>query len=247
MRVFGLIGYPLGHSFSQQYFTEKFLREGIKDCRFDVFSIESISLFPEILKSNPKLEGMCVTIPYKEKVIDYADSLTDEVKEIGATNSLHIINDSIVAYNTDIIGFQQSFCKKLKPHHTKALVLGTGGAAKAVQYVLRKLHIDYLSVSRNAAFKEGQITYEMVDSDLLDEYSVIINCSPVGMHPNENSSPPLPYQAITSNHYLFDLVYKPASTLFLKEGEKRGADIQNGFEMLVLQAEASWKIWNEVR
>lgn len=247
MRVFGLIGYPLGHSFSQQYFTDKFLKEGITDCRFDVFSIESISLFPEILKNTPHLEGICVTIPYKEKVIEYVSILSDEVKAIGATNSLHITNNFIIAYNTDIAGFRESFCKKLKPHHKKALVLGTGGAAKAVQYVLQQLHIDYLVISRSKDFKEGQLSYDKVDPDMLEEYTVIINCSPAGMYPHQNSLPDLPYQAITPEHYLFDLVYKPASTLFLQEGQKRGAAVQNGFEMLVLQAEASWKIWNEGR
>lgn len=247
MRVFGLIGYPLGHSFSKQYFTEKFQKEGIQNCRFDVFSIESINLFPMILEQNPGLEGICVTIPYKEKVMEYASVLTGEVREIGASNSLHITREGIIAYNTDIIGFEDSFCRQLKASHTKALVLGTGGAAKAVQFVLRKLSIEYTIVSRSKDLKQGQISYDQVNSAMMEEYSVVINCTPSGMYPNESSKPQLPYQSITPNHYLFDLVYKPEKTLFLQEGEKRGASIQNGFEMLVLQAEASWKIWNAGR
>jgi shikimate dehydrogenase len=245
MKVFGLIGYPLGHSFSQQYFTEKFIREGITDCRFEIFPIPSINLFPELLQKNQSLCGLCVTIPYKEQVLAYVDIQSDEVKAIGATNSIHFHQDKLIAYNTDIIGFEQSFCKLLQPKHKKALVLGTGGASKAVQFVLRKLGIGYLIVTRSNDMAEGQINYNQIDASLINEYNIIVNCSPVGMYPNENILPLLPYEFVGKNHYFFDLVYKPANTLFLQEGEKRGASIQNGFEMLVLQAEASWRIWNE--
>ena len=244
MKVYVLIGYPLGHSFSKQYFTEKFAREGLLDNRFDIFPIPSIKEFPALLKNNPSLKGMCVTIPYKEQVLEYVDVLSAEVKAIGATNSIHFSNNQLIAYNTDIIGFEQSFLKLLQPHHSKALVLGTGGASKAVQYVLTKLGIVFLVVSRNAGSGEAQIPYKDVDEVLLEEYTIIINCTPVGMHPNDNSLPDLPYQFISARHYLFDLVYKPAKTLFLLEGEKRGAVIENGLEMLVLQAEESWRIWN---
>jgi shikimate dehydrogenase len=245
MKVFGLIGFPLGHSFSQQYFSEKFTREGITDSSFELFPIPSIDLFPELLQNNPSLCGMCVTIPYKEQVLAYVDIQSDEVKAIGATNSIHFCNNKLIAYNTDIIGFEQSFCKLLQPHHKKALVLGTGGASKAVQYVLKKLGISFLIVTRNIDFAEGQINYHQIDAAIINEYNIVINCSPVGMYPKENIMPLLPYEYIGENHYFFDLVYKPANTLFLQQGEKRGATTQNGFEMLVLQAEASWQIWNE--
>ncbi len=245
MKVYGLIGYPLGHSFSQQYFTEKFAREGLHDCRFDIFPIPSIKEFPALLQNNPLLKGLCVTIPYKEQVIEYVDVLSAEVKSIGATNSIHFSNNQLIAYNTDMIGFEQSFSKLLQPHHSKALVLGTGGASKAVQYVLVKLGINFRVVSRNAGVGQGQLLYKEIDEDLLEEYTIIINCTPVGMQPHNNTLPDLPYQFISARHYLFDLVYKPSKTLFLLEGEKRGAVIQNGFEMLVLQAEESWRIWND--
>lgn len=244
MNVYGLIGYPLGHSFSQQYFTEKFTVEGLTNCRFDIFPIPSITDFPDLIQKNPFLKGLCVTIPYKEKVLDYLDVLSDEVKAIGASNSIHFVNNQLIAYNTDIIGFQQSFCKLLQPHHTKALILGTGGASKAAQYVLDKLGITYIVVTRNNNAGKAQIEYKEIDETIMLEFPIIINCTPSGMSPNENTIPDLPYQFVNSNHYLFDLVYKPSKTLFLKEGEKRGATIQNGFEMLVLQAEASWEIWN---
>ncbi len=243
MKLYGLVGYPLGHSFSKQYFTEKFEKENIADCTFEAFPISSINEFPSLLKNNASLKGLSVTIPYKEQVLQFVDELSDEVKAIGATNSIKINNGKLTAYNTDIVGFEKSFVKLLQPHHTKALVLGTGGASKAVQYVLRKLGIEYLVVTRNK--RENQIVYADIDEALLMEYSIIINCTPVGMYPNENEVPAISYQFISPNHYLYDLVYKPAETLFLKEGKKRGAAVQNGYEMLLLQAEESWRIWNE--
>lgn len=244
MKVYGLIGYPLGHSFSKQYFTEKFARECLHDCRFDIFPIPSIKEFPVLLENNPLLKGLCVTIPYKEQVLEYVDVLSPEVKVIGATNSIHFSNNQLIAYNTDMIGFEQSFSKLLQPHHSRALVLGTGGASKAVQYVLAKMGIIFQVVSRNAGVGQAQLSYKEIDEVLLQEYTIIINCTPLGMQPNDNTLPDLPYQFISARHYLFDLVYKPSKTLFLLEGEKRGSVIQNGFEMLVLQAEESWRIWN---
>jgi shikimate dehydrogenase len=243
MKLYGLIGHPLGHSFSKQYFTEKFEKENIADCLFEAFPIPSINEFPSLLKNNPSLKGLSVTIPYKEQVLQFVDELSDEVKVIGATNSIKINNGKLTAYNTDIAGFEKSFIKLLQPHHVKALVLGTGGASKAVQYVLRKLGIEYLVVTRNK--KDNQIAYADIDEALMKECSIIINCSPVGMHPNDNEAPALPYQFISASHYLYDLVYKPAETLFIEEGKKRGAAVQNGYEMLLLQAEESWRIWNE--
>jgi shikimate dehydrogenase len=246
MQLFGLIGYPLGHSFSKQYFTEKFLKEGLTDCSFEAFAIASIDEFPSLLKNNPALRGLSVTIPYKEQVLQFVDEISEEVKFIGATNSIKIADNKLTAYNTDIIGFRQSFTPFLLPHHTKALVLGTGGSSKAVQYVLTKMGIDFLIVSRNKSANQKVITYTQINEVLLREYPVIINCSPVGMYPNENDCPEIPYQFLSSNNYLFDLVYKPAPTLFLQKGAEKNALIKNGHDMLLIQAEASWKIWNNL-
>jgi shikimate dehydrogenase len=244
MKVYGLIGYPLGHSFSKQYFTEKFAREGITDCVFEAFPITAIEELPALLKANPDLKGLCVTIPYKEQVLKYIDELSEEVKAIGATNSISVRDNKLTAYNTDIAGFRQSFQKSLQPNHTKALVLGTGGASKAVQYVLRQLGITYLVVSRNISTTSGFIRYEDINEALMNEYSIVINCTPVGMWPKENICPDIPYELINSSHYLYDLVYKPEQTLFLQKGKNNGAVTQNGYEMLVIQAEESWRIWN---
>ena len=244
MNLYGLIGYPLGHSFSKQYFTEKFARENLTDCFFEAFSIESIDQFPALLQENNNLKGLSVTIPYKESVLNFVTELSDEVKYIGATNSIKIAGKKLIAYNTDIIGFQNSFTKLLQPHHKKALILGTGGASKAVQYVLKKLGIQFLIVSRATETKKTQITYSDIDAKIMNDYAIIINASPAGTSPNENVCPNIPYHFLNNDHYLYDLVYKPEKTLFLKRGEEKGAIIKNGFEMLTLQAEASWKIWN---
>jgi len=245
MKLFGLIGYPLGHSFSKQYFTEKFEKEGITGCSFEAFPIPSIADFPALLQSNAALAGLCVTIPYKEAVLQFADEVSAEVKAIGATNSIKISNGKLVAYNTDIVGFEKSFSALLKPHHKKALVLGTGGASKAVQYVLRKMAIEYLIVTRNSNQLQHHITYADIDESVMSAYPIIINCTPVGMYPNEGVAPAIPYEFVTPAHYLYDLVYKPAKTLFLSEGESRGAITENGYDMLLIQAEESWRIWNE--
>ncbi|MEN9571515.1 MAG: hypothetical protein RL172_2746 [Bacteroidota bacterium] len=244
MKLYGLIGYPLGHSFSKQYFTDKFLKEGLTDCMFEAFPIPSIKDFPALLQANPNLQGLCVTIPYKEQVLQFVDELSDEVKAIGATNSIKINQGKLTAYNTDITGFSSSFKKLLQPQHTHALVLGTGGASKAVQYVLKQLGITYLVVSRNPE-AAGQINYTAIDAKILQQYQVIINCSPVGMWPNIDEAPCIPYHLLSSSHYLYDLVYKPDETLFLKKGAEQGALTANGYEMLVLQAEKSWSIWQE--
>lgn len=244
MNLYGLIGYPLGHSFSKQYFTEKFEKEGIAGSVFEAFPIPSIEAFPALIKNNPSLKGLSVTIPYKEQVLHYIDEFSDEVKAIGATNSIKISKGKLTAYNTDIVGFEKSFTKLLQSQDTKALVLGTGGASKAVQYVLKKLAIEFLVVTRNKNGEQGFISYTEIDEVIMNDYKVIINCSPVGMYPNENTAPDIPYKWLSSSHYLYDLVYKPAETLFLKNGRERGALIQNGYEMLLLQAEESWRIWN---
>lgn len=244
MKLYGLIGYPLGHSFSKEYFTKKFEREGLTDCFFEAFPLKSITEFKELILGHPALKGLGVTIPYKQQVLTYVDEMSDEVKCIGATNSIKISGNKLIAYNTDIDGFEQSFVKQLQPVHTKALVLGTGGASKAVQYVLNKLGISFLVVSRNESQQEGFISYTRIVEKMMDEYKVIINCTPVGMQPNENTAPEIPYDLLTAQHYLYDLVYKPAHTLFLQKGEAVGATTKNGYDMLLIQAEASWKIWN---
>lgn len=241
MRLFGLIGYPLGHSFSKKYFTEKFERQS-PDCRFENFAIENITLLPGIIEQHPLLEGLCVTIPYKEKVIPYLSACSPEVQSIGACNSIKIQNGKLFGNNTDAIGFEQSLVQKLKPYHTHALVLGTGGAAKAVEYVLQKLGIRYKTVSRSS--RQNTITYHSLTNDIVRASLLIINASPVGTFPDSDAYPQIPYDAITDKHYLFDLVYNPEKTVFLAKGEAKGAAIQNGFDMLINQAEASWKIWN---
>jgi shikimate dehydrogenase len=242
MRKFGLIGYPLTHSFSERYFTEKFVREEIRDCSYTAWPIAAISGLPGLL-ADPELCGLNVTIPYKELVLPFLDLPGEVVRAIGACNCIRVLDGKIEGHNTDVIGFEQSFVKKLQPHHTQALVLGTGGAAKAVSYVLEKLGIGYRYVSRKG---EGDdLSYADVDGALLLSHTVLINTTPMGMYPKTDECPPLPYGTLSARHYLFDLVYNPELTLFLRKGKERGATVENGYEMLILQAEESWRIWNE--
>jgi shikimate dehydrogenase len=241
MKKYGLIGFPLTHSFSKKYFSEKFTRENIQGVSYEAYPIENISGLPHLLKQEPLLKGLNVTIPYKEEVISFLDELSDEVKVIQACNCIKIQDAKLIGYNTDIIGFQRSLEKKLMPHHQRALVLGTGGAAKAVHYVLAKKGIEFALVSRTPT--EGQLAYESIHKEVIESHQLIINTTPLGMYPNVNSLPSIPYEYITSQHYLFDLVYNPVKTLFLSMGESRGAVIENGSDMLIDQAEASWKIW----
>jgi shikimate dehydrogenase len=243
MRQFGLIGYPLSHSFSKKYFDEKFVREEITDTVFENYSLENIGLLKNLLK-NKNLNGLAVTIPYKKVVIDFLDEATDAVKQMKACNCITVKKGRLTGYNTDIIGFEQSFSKYLRPQHKRALLLGTGGAAAAVKFVLQKMGIPFQLVSRRKD-SEGQIvTYQDLNKEIMDDYQIIINASPVGTFPNTEEAPFIPYQFLSSRHYLFDLVYNPAETEFLRLGKKQGATIQNGYKMLVLQAEENWKIWN---
>ncbi len=244
MRTFGLVGYPLTHSFSQKYFSEKFRSSGIADAQYLNFSIDTIDKFPDLLREHPNLVGMNVTIPYKEKVIDFLDELDESVKFIGACNCIHIKDGKLKGYNTDYIGFKLSLLKKLKPHHTHALVLGEGGAAKAVNYALKTLGIEFLTVSRRGIESPGTIQYDQMNDEMMEQFTLIINTTPVGMAPNIETAPSIPYHAITDRHYLYDLVYNPEKTLFLKLGEEKGASIENGMEMLTIQAEEGWRIWN---
>ena len=245
MRLFALIGFPLTHSSSENYFTEKFTREGITDAAFKTFSFEQIDDLKTILAENINLEGFCITIPHKKAILDFLNNSTSAVKVMGACNCVRIKNGKLFGHNTDVIGFEQSFVPMLKPNHTRALVLGTGGASAAVEYVLRKRNIDYLLVSRTKKDEQNHLTYEEVDDAIINQYSVIINASPVGTYPSIDEAPNLPYHLLTPQHYLFDLVYNPAETMFLKLGKEQGAAIKNGYDMLILQGEENWKIWND--
>lgn len=241
MRKFGLIGYPLSHSFSQKYFTEKFQQQGITDCRYELYSIEDIGGLKAVLQ-DPELCGLNVTIPYKQAVIPYLHGMNAIVEEIRACNCIRIGQGRLYGYNTDTVGFEASLRRKLRPEHRQALILGTGGASKAVEYVLRKLGIEFMYVSRNVG--HGVLRYEEVTVDLLRRHTLVINTTPLGMYPRVDECPSLPYEAIGPQHYLFDLVYNPPLTLFLRQGEERGAVVENGYDMLVGQAEESWRIWN---
>lgn len=240
---YGLIGRTLKHSFSKTYFTKKFEESGLPDCVYDNFELESIEAFPDLFTRHAALKGLNVTIPYKEEVLPYLTGMNDVVKEIGACNCIKVEGSELVGYNTDVVGFRNSLEPQLKPHHNKALILGTGGAAKAIQYVLRQLNIEFVIISRHP--NAGVIGYEDVDEELLSEHRLIINTTPLGMYPKVDTSPSIPYHLITPEHFLFDIVYNPETTVFLAEGQKRGAQIANGYEMLIGQAEESWRIWQE--
>lgn len=243
MKVYGLIGYPLGHSFSQKYFTEKFLQSGISNCRYDLFPLETINRLPALLQHTPGICGLNITIPHKQNIIPFLDDTTQLPKGLSACNCIKITEGKMVGFNTDIAGFEQSLSPLLKPYHTNALVLGNGGAAEAVKFVLNKLKIQYKVVSREL-HSDSQLTYRNLNEKIIEEHLLIINTTPLGTFPNIGESPDIPYQYLTPQHYLFDLVYNPGKTLFLQKGEEKGAIIKNGYEMLVLQAEESWKIWN---
>lgn len=243
MRRFGLIGYPLSHSFSQHFFTEKFRSEQIAGCVYENFPLEKIEHVTDVLDRHPDLQGLNVTIPYKELVLPFLHQQSEVVQTIGACNCIRIEGGMLTGFNTDVIGFEQSLRQFLQPSHKKALVLGTGGAAKAIHFVLNKLGIEFLEVSRTGD-TDRKIRYEQLTGSLVAEHTLLINTTPLGMYPNVEAFPPLPYAGITPHHYLFDLVYNPAQTRFLQLGAERGATIKNGIDMLVIQAEESWKIWN---
>lgn len=245
MRQFGLIGYPLGHSFSASFFANKFKEEGI-EADYRNFPLEHIEDFKDLVKREPGLVGLNVTVPHKQDIIFYLDSLSKTAEAIGAVNTISFKmrkgRAELSGDNTDVIGFRRSLEEYLQPHHTSALVLGTGGSSKAVLYVLEKLGIGYNMVSRTAGI--NRITYDDLDGDLVGEHPLIINTTPLGMYPKVKTYPELPYQALTPDHLLFDLVYNPDKTEFLARGEKYGALTANGHKMLIYQAEASWEIWN---
>jgi shikimate dehydrogenase len=240
-KSFGLIGYPLSHSFSKKYFSEKFARENISECAYELFPTKDISEISVLIASNKSLAGLNVTIPYKESVIPFLDAIDETAKEIGAVNCIKVQNGKTKGFNTDVYGFEQSLIPFLKPYHKKALVLGTGGASKAITYALKKLQIDFQLVSREA--KSNYITYDAITPEIIAQHLLIINTTPLGMFPNVETSPPLPYSSLSKNHLLFDLVYNPAETKFVLEGKEKGATVVNGLKMLEFQAEKSWKIW----
>jgi shikimate dehydrogenase len=247
MDKYGLIGYPLGHSFSISYFNEKFENENI-DAQYINFEIPTIEALPEVLASNPELKGLNVTIPYKEKVISFLDSVSPEARAIGAVNVIRVThkgNDIILkGFNSDVIGFTKSIEPMLeKKWHRKALILGTGGASKAIDYGLKALGLETVFVSRYE--RPGTIQYGNITPEVVKEYNVIVNCTPVGMYPHSEECPQLPYEAMDSHTILYDLIYNPDETMFMRRGAQYGANVKNGLEMLLLQAFASWEFWNE--
>ncbi len=243
MRLFGLIGYPLSHSFSKTYFTEKFSREKIQDARYENFSIEKIETLPELITAQPDLRGLNVTIPYKTSVLNYLDETDEVAAHIGAVNTIKISSGKLKGFNTDYIGFSRSLIPLIQPVHQRALILGTGGASLAVKFALEKLDIGFTFVSRNPK-NENTIRYSDLTADILSEHLLIINTTPIGMYPNVEQAPEIPYHRLTGKHLLYDLIYNPELTLFLKKGKEKKAQTKNGYDMLVSQAEESWKIWN---
>lgn len=240
---FGILGRNISYSFSAQYFTDKFKNLGLNNYRFHTFDIDDIKLFKNIISKYPNLKGLSVTIPYKELIIPLLDELSNEAKIIGAVNSIKVSHNKLIGYNTDALGFEYSFKSQLKPHHKNALILGTGGASKAVQFVLNKLAIPFKLVSRMSC-ENKTISYDSIDENMLKSHQILINCSPVGTFPDVNLAPQIPYHLLNQTHYLFDLVYNPTETLFLKKGKLMGAEVKNGYDMLIGQAEKSWEIWN---
>ena len=245
MRQFGLIGFPLSHSFSKRFFTEKFEREGLTDCGYELYPLQSIAELPGLLKKIPALEGLNVTIPYKKQVIPFLNEREGIPSSLDACNCIRIRDGKLTGYNTDIFGFRQSLQPLLQSHHQKALVLGNGGASAAVIHVLRQLKIEFVLVSRQlhtgSTCRYSDLTKEMTES-----HTLIINTTPLGMHPDTESCPDIPYQYLSSKHLLYDLVYNPGITSFMQKGMQKGATVKNGEEMLILQAEESWRIWNSV-
>ena len=247
MKKYGLLGYPLGHSFSRNYFNQKFEAERI-DAEYLNFEIPEIKEIKNVIKENPELNGLNVTIPYKEQVIPYLDDLDEDARLIGAVNVIKFSKGlfgkvTLKGYNSDIIGFKQSIDPLLKEHHRKALILGTGGASKAVFQGLKQLGVASTFVSRKA--KEYCITYEEITPKVMEQYTVIVNTTPLGMYPNVNACPDIPYDLLTSDHLLYDLLYNPDETLFMRKGKEKGAVVKNGLEMLLLQAFAAWEIWQK--
>ena len=243
MRKFGLIGRNISYSFSRNYFSEKFLREGISGS-YENFDLKNISEFPAVLKENPELKGLNVTIPYKEEIIPFLDSLDPVASEIGAVNTIKLeASGKLIGYNTDYFGFAEALKPYLEEHHKKALILGTGGASKAIAYALKTLDIEYKFVSRKAS--EEKLSYEELNEQMLKEYTLLVNCSPLGTFPKIEEHPKIPFQHLTRNHLIFDLIYNPPQTRFMELAIDQGATVVNGQKMLEMQAEKAWDIWNK--
>ena len=247
MRKFGLVGFPLGHSFSKQYFSDKFINESISDCSYENYELEKLDSFNEMILNDPEICGLNITIPYKSEVIRYLDNVDNEASEIGAVNVIKISykreKPILKGFNSDIFGFRESLLQHLSGGKLRnAIILGTGGSSKAIVYVLNKLDVSIIQISRNSG--NGFISYKELTDKMLKENELIINTTPLGMFPNIKDKPDLNYDCLNRNHVLFDLVYNPSLTAFLKEGKERGCTLIGGLEMLHLQAEKSWEIWN---
>lgn len=239
--LYGLVGSGISYSFSKGYFTEKFKREGLSYHFYQNFDLSRVEQVEEVFKKN-NLKGLNVTIPYKEEIIPYLDELHSTAKEIQAVNTVRLYQGRKIGFNTDVIGFEESLKPLLNSKHKRVLILGTGGASKAIQFVFEKLNIPVLKVSRESF--ENVISYKEVNKSIIEDHQIIVNCTPLGTHPNIDQCPDIPYEFINPSHLCYDLIYNPNETSFLKRGKQRGATVKNGLEMLQLQAEASWKIWN---
>ena len=243
-RQFGLIGKNISYSFSKTYFSKKFKELDLKNCSYENFDLETLDSFLAIINNNPNLQGLNVTIPYKETIIPYLDCISKKATIIGAVNTIRFTKKgTLKGYNTDYFGFKKALEPLLESHHKSALILGTGGASKAVAFALKQLGIAFTFVSREAT--EDTIGYNAINAATFDDYQIIINCTPLGTSPNVTVCPTLPYAAFTSKHLAFDLIYNPEETLFLKKAKENGAVIKNGMEMLLFQAENAWNIWNK--
>lgn len=241
MRKFGLIGLPLTHSFSKQFFTEKFEKEQITDCQYENYPLEKIEDLPALLAANRDIVGLNVTIPYKREVIPFLTDVAPAVKKTGACNCIRIDGKKRVGYNTDVIGFHLSLMPHLRVQHQRALILGTGGASAAVEFVLEQIAMPYMLVSRNPG--TNSIGYDQINEDLMESHTLIVNTTPLGTFPAVETYPPIPYEYVTDQHFLYDMVYNPAETIFLQRGREKGATVLNGMDMLIGQANASWDIW----
>lgn len=239
MKLFGLIGKNISYSFSENYFAQKFLDLNLLNCKYQIFDLQSIEeVF--LVFDLPNLQGFNVTIPYKESIIDYLDELSPEAQKIGAVNCVKLVNGKKIGFNTDAFGFENSLKPLLTKENQKALIFGNGGAAKAIKFALEKLEIPYQVITRN-----GEFTYEMLSEEIFSEHQILINCTPVGTYPNVENTLPIPFDALNSTHLAYDLIYNPKKTKFLQIAETKGAIIKNGYEMLQLQADKSWEIWNQ--
>lgn len=242
MEIYGLLGRSLSHSFSEKYFSEKFRKENITDCQYRNFELKDLKKEIGKLKNEPDLKGFNITIPYKRDIIPFVDELTEECQIINACNCIKVSDGKWIGYNTDIIGFERSFVPHLKPYHKSALILGTGGASNAVAFVLKKLNIDFLKVSRKKDPASSIVSYDDLPQ-IFSDYQIVINTTPLGTFPDLKENPPLPYDMVSGQYYFFDLIYNPPTTTFLSLAQKKGATIENGEKMLSIQAEESWSIW----